>query len=82
MADRDRMGVMPLPDDWEGTPSINDIYDLAEDDPTRCQATRGLAYRCHRPAGHDAAGYGHWDAVTQTIWWPEPPARTSSFHGG
>lgn len=78
---------MPLPDDWNGRPGINDITDLADDDPTRCQATRGEfgdattpRLRCNRPAGHDAAGFGHYDLATCTVWWPETGHRGSSFH--
>lgn len=70
---------MPLPDDWNGRTGINDIYDLADDDPERCQATRG-DLNCHRPYGHDAAGFGHWDNHTRTVWRPETGHRTSSFH--
>ena len=56
-------------DDWTGTPGVNDVYDLAVDDSARCPAVRGELV-CNRPAGHDAVGFGHFDAGTETVWWP------------
>ena len=72
---------MPLPDDWLGRPGINDVSDLADDDPERCTARRG-GLGCNRPAGHDAVGFGHYDAATRSVWWPESAVRGSSFHEG
>lgn len=60
---------MPLPKDWDPTPTINDTFDLADDDPNRCPDTDGTNL-CHRPNGHDAEGRGHFDKHTRTVWWP------------
>jgi hypothetical protein len=30
--------------------------------------------------GHDAVGFGHFDAGTETVRWPEAGSRGSSFH--
>jgi hypothetical protein len=72
---------MPLPDDWLGRPGINDVSDLAGDDPARCAARRGELV-CNRPAGHDAVGFGQFDTATRSVWWPEGGVRGSSFHVG
>ena len=61
---------MERPNDWLGRPGVNDVYDLAGDDPARCPAERG-ELGCNRPAGHDAVGFGHFDAATEAVWWPE-----------
>jgi hypothetical protein len=72
---------MPLPDDWQPRRTVNDVFDLAADDPDRCRAVRdGLA--CNRPVGHDAVGFGHFDAATRTVWWPDGGVRGSAFHPG
>jgi hypothetical protein len=74
VATRGEDGAMPLPDDWHGRPSINDVSDLADDDPNRCPET-GHGHICHRPAGHNAEGFGHFDNNTRTVWWPETITR-------